>query len=206
MVRVFTWLHCFFMLLMVVTYQHQGLAQDVSAQQSVESFLNSIRSMQFPVMDPSAHQILAAEAATRLDLEAIARKSLSGHWDQMNSGEQKQFMDLFWKLIENIAYPRTDRFLGTQEVSYQGTKAIEKGVEVSSVVMDTEADLSVPVTYYLYQVGSQWKIYDIFMDGVSLTEDLRYQFEKLLQDGTTQTLLDRMSERLSQAEKETMGS
>ncbi|GEM_PF-1215794 len=207
-------------------------------QQGIQSFLDSIRAMQFPIVDAASHQKFLARTDAYLDLEAMGKKALGGHWAQMTPDEQKSFMDLLWKLIENIAYPRTKNFLGDQKTSYQEPKPLAKGVEVSSMVKgpgfaqppargmkpragtapdtpgkpgassavkDQEAALDVPVVYNLYEENGQWKIYDIFMDGISMTEDLRFQFDKIIQETSFPGLLTRMSERLAKAQKETAG-
>jgi len=189
-----------------MSFSMPAWAQELSAQQGVEAFLNTIRSMDFPVQDATLHDQKNQQAAAFLDLQAMGQKALGANWDAMTAEQRTQFMDLLWKLIENIAYPRTKSFLGEQKITYAETKQVEQGTEVSSSVHDSEAELDVPIVYHLYQDGAQWKIKDIFMDGVSMTEDLQYQFNKMIQDGSIQTLLDRMSERLVQAQKETTGA
>ncbi len=174
-------------------------------QQGIQSFLDSIRAMQFPVMDAASHQNFLARTDAYLDLEAMGKKALGDHWAQMTPDQQKSFMELLWKLIENIAYPRTKNFLGDQKISYQEPKPLAKGFEVSSMVKDQEAALDVPVVYNLYEANGQWKIYDIFMDGISMTEDLKFQFDKIIQESSFPGLLARMSERLAKAQKETTG-
>ncbi len=194
------------LLIIAMSFSMPGSAQELSAQQGVEAFLNTIRSMDFPVKDAALHDQKTQQAAAFLDLQAMGQKALGANWTAMTADQQKQFMELLWKLIENIAYPRTKSFLGEQKITYTDTKQVEQGAEVSSLVHDSEAALDVPIVYHLYQDGTQWKIKDIFMDGVSMTEDLQYQFDKMIQDGSIQTLLDRMSERLVQAQKETTGA
>ncbi|HRK61140.1 MAG TPA: ABC transporter substrate-binding protein [Candidatus Omnitrophota bacterium] len=201
-------LFCFkwVLLVCVLSFSVRAHAEDISAQQGVEAFLNTIRSMEFPVKDAAQHEKKIKQAAAYLDLQAMGEKALGTNWAVMTANQQKQFMELLWKLIESIAYPRTKSFLGDQKITYTDVKPIERGVEVLSSVHDQEAALDVPVVYHLYQEDVVWKIYDIFMDGVSMTEDLQYQFDKMIQDGSVQTLLDRMSERLEEAQKETTGA
>ncbi len=172
-----------------------------SAPASVEAFMEGIRSMKFPVEDAARHEALVAQTGAYLDLRAIGEKSLTEHWGTMSAAQQQSFLDLFSKLIASIAYPRTNSFLGTQKVVYSEARPIARGVEVASTVKDSEADLDVPVTYDLYEDNGQWKIYDIFMDGVSMTEDLKTQFNKMIQDGSVDNLLSKMSERLVKAQK-----
>ena len=162
--------------------------------------------MQFPISDMTQHQKILAEAGEHLDLTALGEKALKEHWAQMTPEQQKSFTEIFAKLIENIAYPRTKNFLGDQKITYEAPKPIARGVEVASMTKDKEAALDVPVVYNLYEENGQWKIYDIFLDGVSMTEDLHFQFDKMIKDGSIETLLARMNERLVQAQKATTGN
>ncbi len=176
-----------------------------TAVQGVQAFLDSIGTMDFPIADEAIHQKRVEQTDAYLDLEAMGQKALGIHWTEMTPAQQKSFMDLLWKLIESIAYPRTKSFLGTQKISYEAPKPLAKGFEVSSMVKDQEAALDVPVVYDLYQEDGHWKIYDIFMDGISMTEDLKFQFDKIIKDSSFSGLLTRMSERLRKAQKETTG-
>lgn len=194
------------LILCLMPVSWSAFAESENPQASIENFLGTIRSMSFPVTDTAQYEQKTKQASVYLDLQSMGQQSLGKHWEAMAPDEQTRFMELLWKLIESIAYPRTNAFLGDQTISYTGEKALAKGVEVSSSVLDSETELNVPIVYHLYQDGSHWKIYDIFMDGVSMTEDLQYQFDKMIEDGSVQTLLDRMSERLEQAQKKLTGN
>ncbi len=104
---------------------------------------------------------------------------------------------------KNTVFTDLQNFLGEQKITYEVPKPIARGFEISSRVKDREAALDVPVTYDLYEEQGQRKIYDIFMDGVSMTEDLKFQFNKIIKGGSISGLLARMSERLIKAQKET---
>lgn len=171
-----------------------------------KNFLETVRSMEFPIQDSAAHEEKVRKADAYLDLEAMGKKGLAAHWDTASEEDRKAFMDLLWKLIENLAYRRTRNFMDGKTVEYRDPKAIENGFEVESFVKGSEAGLDVPVVYHVAEAGGQWKIYDIFLDGISMTEDLSYQFDKLVRDSGFSGLLERMRERLDQARKEALGA
>lgn len=179
---------------------HSALAGQPS-QKSVQAFLDHINQMQFPITNSVQHAEIVKNAGTYLDLQSLAQKALQQHWSEMNPNQQKTFMDLFWKLIENIAYPRTKKFLDGQKIIYQEPKPIERGVEITTLAKDKEAALDVPVVYHVYQENKQWKIYDVFLDGVSIAEDLQYQFDKVIQQSQFNGLIETMQNRLADAEK-----
>lgn len=181
-------------------------AESSPAAGAPQSFLDTVKSMEFPVKNPDAHQAKVSRAGSFLDLEVMGKKGLGAHWDEASEEDRKVFMDLLWKLIESIAYRRTRNFMEGKTVKYLDPKPLEKGFEVESSVSGGEAELDVPVVYHVSENGGQWKIYDIFLDGISMTEDLSYQFDKLIRDSGFSGLLERMRERLAQAEKEALSA
>ena len=65
-----------------------------------------------------------------------------------------------------------------------------------------DTGLEVPVLYHVYDAQGQWKMDDIFLDGISMTEDLQFQFDKMMQAGGADTMLQQMQTRLDSALKE----
>ena len=171
-------------------------------QQGIETFLKTIRAMEFPVKDMNRHSQLAQEANGYLDLEALGKKALEKHWDEAAPEDQKAFMELLWSLIEYVAYPRSVSFLGNYEITYPEIKPAGNGFEVDSMVKQQAEGLEAKVVYHVYQRDGHWKIDDVVLDDVSISEDLKYQFDKIIADSKFAGLLDKMRERLAQAKKE----
>ena len=161
--------------------------------------------MEFPVKDTARQDQLNSKADGYLDLEAMGQRALAQHWVEVTPEEQKTFFDLMWKLIENIAYPKSNKFIGEYEISYPETHPSGNGFEVQSIVRQQAEGLDAKVVYHLYQKDNQWKIDDVVLDDVSIAEDLKYQFEKIIAQSKFSGLLDKMREKLAQAEKENAG-
>lgn len=163
-----------------------------SAKQAVEHFLDSVKS-------PDQ----ASRANTYLNLEAMGQKALGDYWSAASAEQQKSFMSLLWQLIEKVAYPRSRKFLSEHLIEYGEPAPLAKGVEVTTVVKNQEEGLDAPIVYHLEGApGGTWKIYDILLDGVPLTEDLKFQFETIIKESSFEGLLDRMKERLEKAAQE----
>ena len=177
-------------------------AETENATQSLKSFVETLRVIDFPVTDAAAHTEKVKKVDRYLDLEAMGQKALGDHWGKATPEQQKAFMELLWKLIANIAYPRSHTFFGNLPIEYSDPKSIAKGTEIKTVVKNQDAALDAPVVYDLYAQGEQWKINDIFLDGVSITDDLKVQFDKIIADSSFEGLLTRMRERLVKAEAE----
>ena len=196
----------FFALVFVLTFSQLALAETQPAQQTIERFVQNIKTMQFPAKDPAAQAELIKDTNNLLDLDAMGRKALGDHWGKVSAEEQKSFIDLFWKLIENVAYPNSRKFMGDYKIIYPEVKPSGEGFDVYSVVKQEEQALDASVVYHVYQKESQWKVDDVLLDDVSITEDLKYQFDKLIEKSQFSGLLAKMQERLAQAQKENSAS
>ncbi len=171
-------------------------------QQAVEVFLTTIKSMQFPVKGTALHNQQVQAANNYLDLEAMGKRALEKHWSKTTPEAQKKFFNLLWQLIESMAYPKSRKFMGDYQITYPEVRPVENGFEVQSLIQQQAEGLEVKVVYHLYEKDNQWKIDDVILDDVSIAEDFKYQFDKIIAQSNFSGLLDKMQQRLTQAEKE----
>ncbi len=179
-----------------------GIQAGQTPQQAVENFLATIKSMEFPAKDAAQHNQLIHKANAYLDLEAMGKRALAKHWEEATPDEQKTFFDLLWHLIENVAYPQSRQFMGNYEITYPEVYPSDNGFEVQSLIKQQAEGLEAKVVYHLYEKDDQWKIDDVILDEVSIAEDFKYQFDKIIAQSKFAGLLDKMRERLAQTEKE----
>ena len=191
-----------FLTAVLLLFAGTALAANEEALPALQTFIQTLRSMEFPIADAAAHSEKVKKADASLDLEDMGKKALGPHWKEAAPEQQKEFMELLWKLIENIAYSRSRKFLGDLPVQYGEPKPVERGVEIETTVQKEEEALNAPITYDLEKQAAGWKIYDIFLDGVTITEDLKFQFDQIIADSGFAGLLQRMRERLAKAEQE----
>ncbi len=192
----------FFVLASVLTFTPLASAETHPAQQTIETFAQNIKAMEFPAKDAAKQAALVKATDTLFDLESMGRKALGDNWTKAGEEDQKNFIDLLWKLIQNVAYPKSRKFMGEYQITYPEVKAAGEGFDVYSVIKQEEQALDASVVYHVSQKDQQWKVDDVVLDGVSIIEDLKYQFDKLIEKSQFSGLLAKMKERLAQAEKE----
>lgn len=178
-----------------------ALAETLPAQQTIENFVQNVKDMKFPVQDPARHAELVNQTNKLLDLETMGQKALQDHWGKVSADDQKNFMDLLWKLIENVAYPNSSKFMGQYQITYPEVRADGPGFLVTSVIKQEEQALDAKVVYHVSEKDGTLKIDDVSLDDVSIIEDLKYQFDKLIEKSQFSGLLAKMRDRLAQAEK-----
>jgi ABC-type transporter MlaC component len=184
----------------LLSFSAAAFAQDAAGPQvPIEKFLDSIRAMEFPPADAAAQARHVQEANALLDIETLSRKSLEGHWEAFTPEQRETFLRLMGQLIEHVAYPKSRRFMGNYEITYPSVTPSGDGHNVQSVIRQEEQGLDAEVIYHVSAAG---KIDDVILDGVSMTEDLKYQFDKILAESQFSGLVEKMEKRLADAKRE----
>jgi phospholipid transport system substrate-binding protein len=74
----------------------------------------------------------------------------------------------------------------------RGGYAGKSSVQVNSVIERHDGP-AISVSYKMVQAASEWKIYDLSVEGVSMLESFRSQFADLLAQGDIEALINKLS-------------
>jgi len=132
------------------------------------------------------------------DFEEMAPGTLGAHWDRLTAQQRTAFVSLFGDLFERSYNRLVLRFLGDRETAY-GTVSSEQDraiVRTTLVVRKTEERL--PVDYRLIEKGQRWAVFDVVVDGISLAQNYRAQFDKILRSSSYETLVQKIRRKLAQ--------
>lgn len=131
----------------------------------------------------------------RFDFPEMARLALGSHWQQRSPQERKEFITLFQRLLARSHFMKIptkakaeQRYVGEQ---IEGDRAV-----VQAVVM--AEDNEIPIDYALVRHNGTWKIYDLGIDGMRLSEIYRSQFNKVISTGSYDDLVRRMQIKLQE--------
>ncbi len=174
-------------------------SQSLTPRESLESFLDTMRAMEFPIKDEAKHADLVKKTGDFLDLDSVGEKAVAAHWNQMSEAERKDFSELFSKLIQNIAYRSSHDFLINAQMTYSEPVQSDAGVTINTRVRQKGEEVDAEVLYHLSQIDGKWKIDDVILDDVSIVEDLKYQFDKIIEKSSYSGLIQTMQERLAKA-------
>ncbi len=117
--------------------------------------------------------------------DIMARMVLGRYWRELNKCEQKEFQCLF---IELVAQNYFDKILQHVE---DIKKFPKKNIKILGQRMYTSRkaevmtkikynDKYIPINYRFVFIENKWKIYDVYVEGISLIRNYRSQFQDLL--------------------------
>jgi len=126
----------------------------------------------------------------RFDFSEMTRRSLGSHWGTLNQGEQGEFIEgLTRRLL--VFYGKTMRSESGDEIHYKGEVREGDNVKVVTQIVGVSGE-ALPVDYRLYNVNGQWKVYDVVIDHVSMVNNYRAQFDRVIAKTSMQELLRRV--------------
>jgi len=130
----------------------------------------------------------------RFDWEAFSRRSLGRHWKKMTKEEKKTFVSLFGEILESAYMARVGDYSG-EKMSFVEESVDGKYALVQAKIM-TEKYGEIPVKYRVRKKENDWLIYDISVQGVSLVNNYRSQFNNILTKSSPHELIKRLQEKL----------
>ena len=146
-----------------------------------------------PAKAEKRRKLLRDTASERFDWREMARRSLAKHWQQRTDEEKREFVPLFTDLLEQAYMNRIENYSG-DKVSYDGEK-VKGEYSLVKVRIYTSKQTNIPVVYRLRKKGSQWLIYDISIEGVSLVKNYRKQFDSVIMSSSYEGLVEKLKEK-----------
>jgi phospholipid transport system substrate-binding protein len=130
-----------------------------------------------------------------LDYDAIARRALGPHWDGLTQTQRTAFLSLFSPLTNRALIAAAERQIS---ISYESETIAggEATVVVIPRLVDGGGGAVERIEYKLGNGCGRWRIHDVIVDGVSLVEGYREQFDRLFRRGTFDDLLAVMRRKL----------
>ena len=152
------------------------------------------------VVDPAftqpqeRRQAFHRTAGDMFDFVEIARRSLGRHWEARTPAEREEFVEALRELLERLYISKVELYNGEQVVvrseAIEGDSAIVK----THVVTRQGADV-IPVDYRMVRRGDHWRACDVLIAGVSLVDNYRAQFDKVIQRTSYQQLVKQVREK-----------
>ena len=131
------------------------------------------------------------------DYTELSKRTLGQNWSKLNAGQQTEFLGLYKKLLEDAYADKIIAYTDEKVVFGKETSLSEKTAEVQTTVITKKADI--PIYYRVIQKGSDWKVYDVVIEGVSLVSNYRNQFKEILLNKTPDALIDTLRKKVGKA-------
>ena len=124
------------------------------------------------------------------DFSEIARRALARHWQPLTDKQRVEFVSLFSDLLERSYISKIELY-GGEKIQYVGERVDADTATVATRIV-TKNGTEVPIDYRLLKKGDRWLVYDVNIEGVSLVSNYRTQFNKIIQTGSFEDLMQKL--------------
>ena len=128
----------------------------------------------------------------RFDFTEMAKRALGSEWRRRSPAEQKEFVQLFSDLLERTYLGQIESY-SHEKVRYLEQRADGPYAQVATRIVDSKGQ-EYAVDYRLHNVNGDWKVYDVIIEDVSLVNNYRSQFSRVLTKSSFKELLEAMKQ------------
>ena len=145
-----------------------------------------------------AKAVRRAELSTailpRFDFEEMARRSLGSEWRRRTPAEQEEFIRLFTELLKNSYVESIESYRG-EKVIYRSESQDGAYADVGTKVINDRGE-EFTIDYRLNLKGSEWKAYDVIIENISIVNNYRSQFSRILGRSSFAALLQTIRDKI----------
>ena len=173
----------------------RGVAGEPSVQLSttINEFVNILANT--PVAELRAKGLPARALEliySRFDFSEMTKRSLGRHWSALTPADQREFVTAFTQKLL-VAYGRTVRTSGEERIQFQNEVIDGNDAKVKTKVVSSGDELA--IDYHLHAIDGQWKVYDMVIDSVSIVNNYRAQFDRVIAKSSVKELLQKMKQQ-----------
>jgi phospholipid transport system substrate-binding protein len=161
---------------------------------TIDEVLRIIREKELkqPAKGDERRQQLEKVVGARFDYQEMSRRALGAPWNQLSEQEKQEFVSLFRTLLTNSYADKIETYSG-EGVQYLNERTEKEYAEVRTKVLSGKTEI--PLDYRLIHKAEDWRVYDVVVDGVSLVNNYRGQFAKILRASSYSDLIDQLRKK-----------
>ena len=129
------------------------------------------------------------------DFNEMAMRSMGGNWRRLNPQQRQEFVSTFTALLEKTYADQIDLYNG-QQVVYGGESIDGTYAQVDSRIIDKNGQ-TYSVVYRLHRVDGKWRIYDVVAENISIVNNYRSQFNRVIARSSFEELLKTMKQQVN---------
>lgn len=161
-------------------------------------------SLQAPEQRTARRARLRQAVYQRFGFEEMARRSLGRHWRDLSGEQRQEFVGLFSDLLERSYVGKIEGAGAGSRIDYTRETIDDEGFASVQTVVTNPLDSQFEVEYRLLQRNgaASWEVYDIVIEGVSLINNYRTQFNNVIHRNSYEGLVKQL--RLKQEQEEAL--
>jgi phospholipid transport system substrate-binding protein len=138
-------------------------------------------------------RLIREAVSEQFNREEMSRRTLAQHWSKRTVGEKKEFVDLYARLLEGTYLDKVEGYSG-EKVVYED-ETVDGKYAVVKVKILSKQGTNISVEYRLIK-GIDWLVYDVSIEGVSLVNNYRTQFNSIIVRSSYKELIKQLKAKV----------
>ena len=129
----------------------------------------------------------------RFDFPEMAKRALGANWRRRTAQEQEEFVRLFTDVLER-AYADIIESYSDEKIIYLNERIDGGFADVGSKIVTGKGE-EYSIYYKAHMVSNDWKVYDVIAENISLVNNYRSQFNRVISHSSYEELLRRLRDK-----------
>jgi phospholipid transport system substrate-binding protein len=130
----------------------------------------------------------------RFDFTEMAKRALGANWRRRTPQEQEEFVRLFTDVLER-AYAGIIESYTDEKIVYVSERIEGNYADVVSKIMTAKGE-EYSINYKAHLVSNEWKVYDVVAENISLVNNYRSQFNRVISHSSYEDLVGRLRTKI----------
>ncbi len=148
--------------------------------------------LQKPARNAERLRLLEKVVGNRFSYDEMSKRALGQQWNQLTDKEKKEFVTLFRTLLVKTYANKIDGY-GRQRLQYLDERSKEGFAEVRTKIVYAKNEFL--LDFRMLQRAGEWLVYDVIVDGISLINNYRGQFTKILRSSSYAELVEMLRKK-----------
>lgn len=182
-----------FIMSLLMTAAMAGQSADKVVNDATKAMLTRLKAESAQIKQNPMHveTIVKDVVLPVVDADSVSRRVLAKHYKNANAVQQKQFAAEFEAFLIRF-YARAFANYDGEDIVFDGAPEIDaRGNAVVKTNIVRKNNQVIPVAYRLSPVADSWKVYDVVVEGISLVQSKKEEFNPLIESkGLDQVITD----------------
>lgn len=189
----------FFIVLLLLTLVHHAVANAGVPTEQVRGTVDRVLAI---LQDPKLksndkvserRELLRRVIEARFDFAEMAKRSLGAEWRRLKPSQQQEFVELFTDLLRDAYVADIESYKG-EKVVYTRETQEDQFATVHTMIRSPDGT-EYSLEYRLQLIGKEWKAYDVVIENVSIVNNYRSQFARLINKSSYEGLIRALKEK-----------
>ncbi len=127
-----------------------------------------------------------------VDYEEMAKRALGRPWLALSEQDRQEFVSLFVQLLRDSFAGRITEH-HDEQVDYLSEQREDLYAEVRTQLKGRK--IETPIDFRLISHGTEWRVYDVVIDGASIVNNYRSQFASIIREVSYAGLVQKMKQK-----------